>query len=188
MNTDKLVVGLAGIRGSGKSLFVEAASEMDYCVVTLGNIVSEETAKLDLEQTQQNIGQVLLQMRARNGNMAVIENCITKIEVKKQNKVIVDDLRTLQEVAGFRSFILKFSLASVLASPETIFSRLFNKSPGEKTNDWEAFRQMTTFEVKAGVGEVLSFADEMIVNDNNIKDFKAKAMEALRRIEKKWLK
>lgn len=25
MNTDKLVVGLAGIRGSGKSLFVEAA-------------------------------------------------------------------------------------------------------------------------------------------------------------------
>ena len=40
--------------------------------------------------------------------------------------------------------------------------------------------------LSVGLGDVMALADQMIVNDNNVEDNKAKAMEALRRIEQKW--
>ena len=43
MNSDKLVVGLAGMPGSGKSLVVETAQQEGYAVVVMGDVIREET-------------------------------------------------------------------------------------------------------------------------------------------------
>ena len=56
MNADKIVVGLAGMPGSGKSLVVETARELGYAIVVMGDVIREETAKRGLELTPQNVG------------------------------------------------------------------------------------------------------------------------------------
>ncbi len=43
MSADKIVVGLAGMPGSGKSLVVEAARELGYAIVVMGDVIREET-------------------------------------------------------------------------------------------------------------------------------------------------
>ena len=64
MNADKIVVGLAGMPGSGKSLVVETARELGYAIVVMGDVIREETIKRGLELTPQNVGKVMLQLRA----------------------------------------------------------------------------------------------------------------------------
>ena len=45
MIADKLVIGLAGMPGSGKSLVVENARALGYAVVVMGDVVRQETIK-----------------------------------------------------------------------------------------------------------------------------------------------
>ncbi len=103
MNADKIVVGLAGMPGSGKSLVVETAREEGYAVVVMGDVVREETQKRGLDPTPKNIGKVMLELREKGGDSVIAEKCIPKIEQQESGKVIVDGLRSLSEVDAFQS-------------------------------------------------------------------------------------
>ena len=86
MNGDKLVVGLAGMPGSGKSLVVDIAKELGYSIVVMGDVIREETTKRGLDLTPANVGRVMLQLRADGGNTVVAQKCIPKIEVSIQRQ------------------------------------------------------------------------------------------------------
>ena len=188
MNADKLVVGLAGMPGSGKSLVVETARELGYAIVVMGDVIREETVKRGLELTPQNVGKVMLQLRADGGVTVVAQKCIPKIEAQASSKVLVDGLRSLYEVEAFKAHFAKFSLVAVHASPETRFNRLFNRRRSDDPSGWEVFRDRDMRELSVGLGNVIAMAEQMIVNDNSVEEIKPKVVEALRRIEEKWLK
>jgi dephospho-CoA kinase len=101
MYADKIVVGLAGMPGSGKSVVVETARELGYAIVVMGDVIREETAKRGLKLTPQNVGKVMLQLREEGGNTVVAQKCIPKIEEQNSTKVLVDGLRSLYEVEAF---------------------------------------------------------------------------------------
>ena len=65
MNADKLVIGLAGMPGSGKSVVVDTARELGYDIVVMGDVVRQETLKRGLELTPQNVGKVMLATAGR---------------------------------------------------------------------------------------------------------------------------
>ena len=67
MNANKLIVGLTGMPGSGKSIVVEAAREIGYDIITMGDVVREETANGGLDPTPSNIGEVMLELRKKGG-------------------------------------------------------------------------------------------------------------------------
>ena len=188
MNAEKIVVGLAGMPGSGKSLVVETARELGYAIVVMGDVIREETTKLGLELTPQNVGKVMLQLRVDGGVAVVAQKCIPKIEAQTSSKVLVDGLRSLYEVDAFKAHFAKFSIAAVHASPETRFNRLFNRRRSDDPSGWEVFRDRDMRELSVGLGNVIAMAEQMIVNDNNVEKIKPKVAEALRRIEEKWLK
>jgi len=60
---DKLVIGLAGMPGAGKSVVVSAAKEGGYGIFVMGDVVREETASRGLELNPQNVGKVMLELR-----------------------------------------------------------------------------------------------------------------------------
>ena len=188
MSADKIVIGLAGMPGSGKSLVVETARELGYAIVVMGDVIREETMKLGLELTPQNVGKVMLQLRADGGVTVVAQKCIPKIEAQESSKVLVDGLRSLHEVDAFKTHFAKFSIVAVHASPETRFNRLSNRRRSDDSNGWEVFRERDMRELSVGLGNVVAMAEQMIVNDVSVEEVKAKVAEALRRIEEKWLK
>ena len=188
MNADKLVIGLAGMPGSGKSLVVEIARELGYAIVVMGDVIREDTAKRGLDLTPNNVGKVMLQLRADGGVSVVAQKCIPKIEAQESSKVLVDGLRSLCEVEAFKAHFAKFSLVAVHASPETRFNRLFSRRRSDDPSGWKVFRERDIRELSVGLGNVIAMAEQMIVNDNNVEKIKPKVAESLRRIEKKWLK
>jgi dephospho-CoA kinase len=188
MNADKIVVGLAGMPGSGKSLVVDTARELGYAIVVMGDVVREETVRHGLELTPQNVGKVMLQLREEGGNTVVAQKCIPRIEAQTSSKVLVDGLRSLYEVDAFKAHFAKFSVVAVHASPETRFNRLFSRGRSDDPAVWEVFRERDMRELGVGLGNVIAMAELMIVNDNSVEEVKPKVVEWLRRIEEKWMK
>jgi dephospho-CoA kinase len=186
MNAVRLVIGLSGMPGSGKSLVVQTAQELGYAVVVMGDVIRQETTKLGLELNPYNVGKVMLQLREKYGKNVIADKCIPKIEQQVSQKVIVDGLRSLHEADTFRSNFSRFILIAVHASPETRFNRLFNRRRSDDPNGWELFRDRDVRELSVGLGNVIAMAEYMIVNDDGIEQVKAKVKDILERIEGKW--
>jgi dephospho-CoA kinase len=188
LNADKLVIGLAGMPGSGKSLVVDAARELGYAVVVMGDVVREETVKSGLDLTPQNVGKVMLKLREEHGNYVIAQKCIPKIEAATSPKVLIDGLRSLHEADIFKEHFAKFSLIAVHASPETRFNRLSNRHRSDDPAEMKVFNERDQRELGVGLGNVVAMAQQLIVNDNSVEHVKAKVKESLGRIEEKWLK
>jgi dephospho-CoA kinase len=188
VNADKLVIGLAGMPGSGKSLVVDSARELGYDVVVMGDVVRQETTKRGLDLTPQNVGKVMLELRAEGGNYVIAQKCIPKIAEQTSPKVLVDGLRSLYEADIFKENFSKFSLVAVHASPETRFSRLSNRRRSDDPAEWKVFHERDMRELSVGLGNVIAMSEQIIVNDNSFEHVKDKVKEALGKIEEKWLK
>ena len=188
MNADKLVVGLAGMPGSGKSLVVKTARAEGYAVVVMGDIVREETQKRGLKLTPRNIGKVMLELREKGGASVIADRCIPKIEQQKSIKVIVDGVRSLSEVDTFKARFSKFSLIAVHASLETRFKRLYRRHRSDDPDGWELFHERDMREIGVGLGNAIATAEYLIVNENKREYTKDKVKKLLRVIEEKWMK
>jgi len=188
VTADKLVIGLVGMPGSGKSVVVDTARELGYDIVVMGDVIRQETLKRGLELTPQNVGKVMLQLREECGNYVIAQKCIPKIEEQTSSKVLVDGLRSLFEADIFKEHFAKFSLVAVHASPETRFNRLSNRRRSDDPAEWKVFKERDLRELSVGLGNVIAMAGQVIVNDNSFEHVKAKVKESLMRIEEKWLK
>jgi dephospho-CoA kinase len=186
MKADKLVVGLAGMPGSGKSLVVAAARLEGYGVVVMGDVVREETEKRGLELNPKNIGAVMLELRKKGGASVVADKCIPKIERKKSGKIIVDGIRSLSEVEAFKKHFSKFSLIAVHSSSEARFNRLYRRRRSDDPDGWELFNERDMRELSVGLGNAIAMAEHLIVNENNRNATKARAKKVFWRIERKW--
>ncbi len=188
MNANKLVVGLAGMPGSGKSVVVDTARDMGYAIVVMGDVIRQETTKRGLELTPQNVGSVMLLLRQEEGNTVIAKRCIPQIEAQTSSKVIVDGLRSLYEADTFRRYFQKFSLIAVHSAPETRFTRLSNRRRSDDPAEWEVFRERDMRELSVGLGNVIAMAEQLVVNENSFEEVRAKVKEYLVRLEAKWQK
>ncbi len=188
IKSDKLLIGLVGMPGSGKSLVVEVAQQRSYSVVTMGDVVREETLKFGLELTPANVGKVMLELRKSHGDGVVAEKCILKIEQQTNKKVLVDGLRSLHEVDVFKKHFKTFNLVAIHSSPGTRFIRLLRRGRSDDPKNWETFHERDLRELSVGLGNAVAMSENLVVNDGEPADTKAKIDETLRRVEEKWAK
>ncbi len=188
MDIAKLVVGLGGMPGSGKSLVVDTAKELGYAIVAMGDVVREQTRLAGLEPTPQNVGKVMLELRAQEGNYVIAKKSIPKIEEQTSNRVIVDGLRSLYEAEIFKEHFPNFTLIAVHAPPQIRFNRLKQRGRSDDPKNFEVFHERDMRELGVGLGGVIAMAEKILVNDNSIEGFKASVKEHFGSIEETWLK
>ena len=188
MAIDKLVVGLAGMPGSGKSLVMKVAQESGYYVVVMGDVVREETKKRGLALTPSNVGRVMLDLRRAEGDSVIAKRCIPQITDAKAQKTFVDGIRSLSEAEDFKNAFPKFTLLAIHSSPETRFKRLYHRQRSDDPADSKIFNQRDERELSVGVGNAIAMAEQVILNEEDFQTVKRKAREALRKAEEKWKK
>jgi dephospho-CoA kinase len=188
MNADKLVIGLTGMPGSGKSLVVKAAKDIGYDVVTMGDVVREETAKHGLEPTPANVGKVMLELRKTHGDKVIAEKCIPKIGQKKNERIIIDGLRSYIEVETFQKCLANFVLVTVHASPQIRFQRLSTRDRSDDPKTYEVFHERDMRELGVGIGHAIALAEYVVINDGSIDVLTTRVKETLRSVEEKWTK
>ncbi len=188
MNPDKLVIGLTGMPGSGKSLVVEAAKTLGYDVVTMGDVVREETAKHGLEPTPANIGKIMLELRKTNGECIIAEKCIPKIQQKLNPRIVVDGLRSYLEAETFQKSLSNFVLVAVHASPKTRFERLSARGRSDDPKSWQIFHDRDMRELHVGIGHAIALAEYVIINDSTKDALGKKVSQVFKKAEALWTK
>ncbi|MFA7398435.1 MAG: flagellar hook-basal body complex protein FliE [Crenarchaeota archaeon] len=183
MDTYKLVVGLGGMPGSGKSIVVETARELGYAIVTMGDVVREQTRLAGLEPTPANVGKVMLELRAKEGQYVIAKKCIPKIKMQPNNRVLIDGLRSLFEAEIFKKQFTNFTLVSVHAPPQIRFERLKIRGRSDDPTNYKVFHERDMREMSVGLGNVIAMSEKIVVNDNSIEGFKTIIKENLSRIE-----
>jgi dephospho-CoA kinase len=188
LKTDKIVIGLTGMPGAGKSQVVKTAQKLGYEVVTMGDVIREETAKRNLDLTPENVGKVMLELRAQSGDNVIAEKSIAKINKKNSLKIVIDGLRSYIEAEVFQSHFKKFALIAVHASPDLRFSRLANRGRSDDPKTWAVFHERDMRELNVGIGKAIALAEYIIINDDTIDTLDSRAKEILQKAEKKWIK
>lgn len=175
----KIVVGVTGMPGAGKSVVVNVAQQMKCAVVVMGDEIREEAKRRGLEPTPENLGRLMLKLREEEGKAAVAKRCIPEIEGAAQPVVFVDGVRSLQEVEEFKKHFPNFTILAVHASPKTRFKRLFKRQRSDAPKKWETFKTRDALELDVGLGDVVALADYLIVNEGTLEDFKREIRKLL---------
>jgi len=181
---DKLIIGLAGMPGSGKSTVVRVAEERGYCLIIMGDVVREEAKRRRLKSNPENIGKIMLELRKKEGPVVIAKRCIPKIKRAIRDKVIIDGIRSLDEVEEFKRHFPKFSLIAVHSSPETRFKWLYRRRRSDDPENWGIFHERDMRELSVGLGDAIAMAEYIIVNEGELKAVKEKIREILRRVER----
>lgn len=181
-----LIIGTAGMPGSGKATLKILSENMGYPVVVMGDEIREETKQRGLEPTPENIGRIMLEIREEDGPTAVVKRCLPKIENSNSKVVLVDGIRSLPEMDEFRKHYENFVLIVVHSSPEARFQRLSKRKRSDDPKGWNVFHERDMRELSVGQGNVIALANCMIVNEATYEEFKVKCREALEEIVHKW--
>jgi dephospho-CoA kinase len=187
MTADKLIVGLSGMPGSGKSIVVSVAKNKGFGIIVMGDIIREETQKRGLLLTPKNMGKVMLDLRMKWGNNIIAKKCIPKINKKQFEKILIDGLRSLDELNLFKKHFSKFNLIVIHSSPETRYNRLYQRGRSDDPKDRKIFQERDIRELNVGLGQVIALSDYLLINEFSIKEIKSKSQKIFQRIEKKWM-
>jgi len=172
MPEKKLVIAVSGMPGAGKGVATQVAKQIGLPVLVLGDVIREETDRRGLEPTPKNIGNVMLQVRANEGPAVVAKRLLPKVEASTSPSIIVEGVRSLDEVAELRS---KFEVLTVAihASPRTRFQRLLSRNRSDDPQTWEVFCERDDRELKVGLGYVIALADRVLVNERTISELQS---------------
>ncbi len=161
-----VVLGLVGMPGAGKSTAVEAlVTRKGAKIVNMGDMVREQVTKAGLPITPENLGKMAGELRKKRGPDVVAQLTAEKIaEVSKNSGlVIVDGLRSMQEVSSFRAK-WRFPVLAIHSPPATRHARMKARLRADDSVEPGYYEERDARELKFGIAEVIVLADEMIVN------------------------
>ena len=177
--SDKCVLAVVGMPGAGKSVVDAVAGVHGFAVVVMGDVVRDEVKQRNLTATPKAVGDVMLALREEEGEAVIAERCVSKILAASQSNVIVDGVMSHAEVDAFRRHFPHFKILAIHASPQTRFSRLFQRRRSDDAGE-AAFRERDHRELHTGKGAVIALADYMIVNEGTYTEFTEEIDRVLR--------
>jgi len=182
---ERLLVGVVGMPGSGKSLVSDVARELGFQVIVMGDAVRAEAQRRGLEPTGEAMRKLMLELRAKRGPAVVAELCFPLVDAAGQ-LVLIEGIRSLHEVEAFQERYGRLHLIAVHSSPRTRFERLRARGRPDDPSDWEEFYERDKTELSVGIGSAIALADFMLVNEGPPEELKEEARKLLRRLVEEW--
>jgi len=159
------IVAITGMPGAGKSTAAQALVAAGWLGVVMGDIVRDETRRRGLPADERNTGEVMKALRKERGEAAVAELCMGEIRRSGSERVVVDGIRSVAEVAVFRKSA-DVLLVAVHASRSRRFSFLRGRGRSDDPDSYEMFQNRDERELEVGIGSAIALADEMISNEH----------------------
>ncbi|MGM0470590.1 MAG: AAA family ATPase, partial [Promethearchaeati archaeon] len=100
-NSKQIVIGFCGLPGSGKSTAIKAIKTFGT-VINMGDLVRKEAKKLNIPETDENLGKSSRLIREREGKGILAKKCVDLIQKSENNIIFIDGLRSWEEVEVFR--------------------------------------------------------------------------------------
>lgn len=181
--TSRLLILVTGMPGGGKSTAAGAIAEMGFTLISMGDVIREEAKKRGVAPTDTNLGRIMVELRKKDGGVAVANLCVEKIQSSGSTRFVVDGIRGREEVEAFK----KLGPVKVLAihgSQEVRYAFLTKRDRSDLPLSREKFVERDLREVSVGMGDAIAFANEVVSNNNlSIQDLKREVS----RIVGRWI-
>lgn len=128
------IIGFVGMPGSGKSVASDVARCLGLEVVVMGDIIRKEAERLCLSPSDENLGRVGNLLRANEGPFAVAKRTLEQAKMSGKDCIVVDGIRSREEVEFFRSNSDHFRLVEVRASAEARLKRIACRGRSDDAN------------------------------------------------------
>jgi dephospho-CoA kinase len=167
------VIGIVGMPGSGKSEAADIARSLGIPIVVMGDIIRKAVVDSDLQNNPGALRSMMIELRKKHGKDVVAERCLPLIKsYRSHDVVVVDGLRSLDEVEVFRREFPDFIIVAVHSSPRTRYCRIQERQRKDDPDSWEEFCKRDKLELRVGIGNVISLADVIISNENTRSEFR----------------
>ena len=170
--------------GAGKSTIVTKLKEQGYQAFSLGDGVREEAKRRNLEPTGENLGNLMLELREKNGPGAVAELIKESIQNSNHEIIIIDGIRSIHEINVLKE-TGNLKLLAVKASSNTRFNFLSERKRSDDPLTREKFEERDNREISVGLQEIIKLADESIENNNVTVD---QLVESAIKIFQNWIR
>ena len=181
--SSKKLLLITGMPGAGKSTIAERTRALGFDVIIMGDRIREETASRGLSISDMNCGRVMEEIREELGSSVIAKLSIPKILAAKKNFIAIDGVRSIAEVEEFKRSFPTTRLLAVIASPQRRYDLIRSRSREDKPSDEAAFKSRDERELRVGVGEVISIAEEVLLNDViTLEELKAEVVAITQRV------
>ncbi|APW97132.1 hypothetical protein CHINAEXTREME_04820 [Halobiforma lacisalsi AJ5] len=177
------VIGTVGLPGSGKGEAATVAREDGIPVVTMGDVVRQETADRGLDPAKDH-GKVAQALRDENGPAAIAERSLPMIEDRLEDgdAVLVDGIRSGTEVDVFEErFGDDFTLISIEAPFEVRAERIDARGrDADETDGGEPLAARDERERGFGMDDAMERADVVVENTGSLEAFHEQVRRIIR--------
>ena len=170
--------------GAGKSTIADGLKPKGYDIINMGNTVREEAKKRNLEATRENLGKLMLELREKNGPGAIAELVKPQIESSISDVVLIDGVRSNDEIQVLRKFGT-VKLLAIHASTNTRFDFLQKRGRTDDPQTIEHFEERDNRELGVGISNSIALSDYAISNIGLTKD---ELIESTFKIIQSWIK
>jgi len=164
----KVLIGFVGLPGSGKSTMLKEIEDLGV-IITMGDIIRNETRKRSIEPTDENLGKVAQKLRDEFGPDILAEKCVMLIKNLETEVVFIDGLRSIAEVKIFRNY-WKFPIVAVMVDDNVRFERLSKRARPDDPKTLKSLRERDQREISYGLNEVINSANYKVNNNFSVKE------------------
>ena len=176
------VIGTVGLPGSGKGEAATVAREEGLPVVTMGDVVRQETADRGLDPAKDH-GTVAQALREESGPAAIAERSLPMVEdrLADHDAVVIDGIRSDVEVDVFEErFGDAFTLVSIEAPFELRAERI--DARGRDVGEGDGGESLETRDERErgfGMDDAMARADVVIENTDSLESFHERIRELI---------
>ena len=174
------IVAFVGMPASGKGEASKVALSLGMPVVNMGDVIREEVVQSGADMSDTNTGAIAMKLRDRNGSDVVAVRCTPKILSFDASVVVVDGVRSVDEVEYFKGkFGDDFVLVAIDAFAEQRLERIQRRKRADRIIDRSGFLSREERELGWGIKAAIEHADMVIENNGSITEFHKKIKQLL---------
>lgn len=173
MSHPMLIIGITGLPSSGKGEFSKVARRFDFHEIVMGDFIRNEITRRGLKMTRENSNKIMVELREERGKDVVAE--VTLDWIKKaindgHRRILIDGIRSLQEVDYFREHFPDLKIIAIHADPETRYHRSKHRKRKDDAYSRQTFNKRDQIELQVGIGDVIALADILISSPETLKE------------------
>ncbi len=185
MNDKKLVIGIVGMPGSGKSEVGKILKRKGFVVMEFGDIIRDIMKRNNIPINNRSIREFSIKFKRKHGDDILAKEITKKIISMNRKKFALVGIRSKVEIDYLRKHLKNFILVAVMAPKEIRFKRIVKRGREDDFKSKRDFEYREKMEEKLGVTKAIKLADIYLFNTSTRADLERSVKVLLEYAENK---
>ena len=184
-----MIICLTGLPGSGKTVSAKIFKINGFKVIGMSLEIKQLMKKQNIEINNKNLRNFSNELRKKYGNEIVAKltvkraRAILKKGEKQKVKLLIEGIRSLQEIRYFKKLFKKIYVIAVISNQKIRYERISKRARKDDTKSYKDFLWREDKELKWGVEDSIKSADILIFNNSTKKELKNNIYSLIQKLE-----